>query len=77
MIGCGHDVPEEGAAGRRILVHFDQHLIEQMLVGDAPDIFELDQTLPEAGAVGHLIALGAEIAVHVVEHAVAAIDEVG
>ena len=68
-----HDDREERLAGLVLLAEVLDRAVEQVFVGDAPDVLEAD--LVDVGAVEHLEAVAREERVHVVEVAVAAVEE--
>ena len=76
MVRRRHDHLERGLAGRRMLVERAQHLREQRLVRNAPDRLLDDLFARNRRAILDRVAVALEERIHVVEIAVAAIEEV-
>ncbi len=74
MVGRGHDDREERLSSLRLCVVVAQRRVEQVFVRDAPDVLEAHR-LRNLRAVAHLESVVREEVVHVVEVAVAAVQE--
>ena len=80
MVGGGHDLGEEGLAASALLafcVQSTNHVVKQILVGDAPDVLEADLVFRDVGAVDHVVVVGRVVGVHVVKIAKAAVEKEG
>ena len=75
VIGRGHDMREERLARGRFQVQRFQGVVVQDFVGDSPDVLKDNRGGGEIPAVDHPVIIAAEIAVHIVEVAVPAVDE--
>jgi hypothetical protein len=73
VIGRGHDVHEETLFADLDFVEQGQGVVEQHLVGHAPDVLEDHRLFREIRAVDGDVVIAGEIGVHVVEVAVTAV----
>ncbi|HQP67654.1 MAG TPA: hypothetical protein PK072_13485 [Quisquiliibacterium sp.] len=75
VVGGGHQVQEAALPGGGDRVDAADRVVEQILVRHAPDVGEADTIGRQVAAVLHLVAVVGEEPVHVVEVAVAAVEE--
>ena len=73
VVRGAHDQREDALTARDLLVELFERVVEQFFIGNAPDRGEL--RLRHVGAINHAPAIRSVVRVHVIEGAVAAVDE--